>query len=79
MERDEAVRMIGAALGEIAPEVRLEGVDPGAELAEELDLDSMDLLELHTRLEEASGVEFPESARSSLATLDQLVAHLTVR
>lgn len=77
MDRDEALRLVGAALGDIAPEADLGDVDPGAELAEELDLDSMDLLELHDALQRLGGVEIAESDRAQLVTLDQLLDHLT--
>jgi len=76
MERDEAMRLVVEALGGIAPEADLGQVDPAGELADQLDLDSMDVLELHGALEELSGVAISEADRASLVTLDQLLAHL---
>lgn len=76
MERDDALRLVSEALAEIAPEADLGTVDRGADLAEALDLDSMDVLELHDLLQQRSGVEIEDADRPSLSTLDQLVAHL---
>lgn len=76
MERDQARTLVSEALGGIAPEADLGQVDPGGDLAEELDLDSMDVLELHAALEQLSGIAITEADRSSLTTLDQLLAHL---
>ena len=72
MDRDEALAAISASLRGIAPEADLAAVDPGADLAEELDLDSMDLLELRTAVHERTGVELPESGGAP-STLDGLI------
>lgn len=77
MDRDEALRLVGEALSDIAPEAELDAVDPSAELAEELDLDSMDLLELHEALQRLSGVEIADADVASVVTLDRLLDHLT--
>lgn len=77
MGRDEAMELVRRALGGIAPEVDLDDADPGADLSEELDLDSMDLLELHTALEDLGGVRITEADRAGLTTLDRLLDHLT--
>lgn len=76
MERDEARELVREALADIAPEAELDEVDPGADLAEELDLDSMDVLELHDVLQQLSGIEITEADRPSLVTLDKLLSHL---
>ncbi len=57
MTPEQARDAVAAALVEIAPEVDLDEVDPDGELGEELDLDSMDLLELRSALRDATGVE----------------------
>jgi acyl carrier protein len=65
-----------AALREVAPEADLERLDPAADLREELEIDSMDVLNLAIAIHERTGVEIPEADYGKLATLDQLVAYL---
>jgi acyl carrier protein len=65
-----------SALGEIAPEADAASLDPGENLRDQLDLDSMDFLNfviaVHRRLE----VEIPEADYPRLASLDGAVAYL---
>ena len=82
MDRDEATAAIADALHRIAPEVDLAAVDPSVDLAEELDLDSMDVLELYAALAERTGVdlgdpgELSDEQRAARSTLDGLVTAL---
>jgi acyl carrier protein len=66
-------------LGGIAPEADLERLDPGADLRETLDLDSMDFLNFVVGLHEATGVEVPESDYALLSTLGGCVEYLAAR
>lgn len=68
-----------AALAEIAPEIADEPVDPGVDLLEEYDLDSMDLLNLVAALEGRLGVTIPESDYPRLRTLTGAVGYLDGR
>ena len=72
----QAREAIAAALASIAPEVDLTAVDPDAELTDELDLDSMDLLELRTAVLASTGVEIApdDPAGSTLAGLIGVIA-----
>ncbi|TVR66038.1 MAG: acyl carrier protein [Gemmatimonadales bacterium] len=67
------------ALRHIAPEVELDQVDPTADLRDEIDLDSVDAMNLLVRLHESLGVEIPESDYSRIATLDGMVTYLEGR
>jgi acyl carrier protein len=72
----EAIRAaVLAELSEVAPEAELDRLEPGAELREVLDLDSIDFLRFVQRLAAATGVEVPESDYSQLATLEGVVAY----
>jgi acyl carrier protein len=73
---DDARAAIVRVLGQIAPEVDLATVPADADLAEELDLDSMDFLNFVTGLLEATGVDVPERDYPSLQTLDGCVRYL---
>jgi acyl carrier protein len=66
-------------LGEIAPEADLARLSSDASLREELDLDSMDVLNFAIGLHDALGVDIPETDYGRLATLRSAVAYLTER
>lgn len=72
-------RLTQRVLHEIAPEVDLERLDPGTELRSELDLDSMDYLNLVAGIHQRIGVDIPERDYSQLGTLGGFVAYLTSR
>ena len=68
-----------AALADIAPEVAGEQIAPDADLLDEYDLDSMDLLNLVAGIEERLGVSIPEGDYPRLRTLDGAVTYLDGR
>jgi acyl carrier protein len=76
MTDDEARQAVAAVLRTIAPEVDLSTVPGDADLREEADLDSMDLLNLLTGIQERTGVAISDRDASRLATFDALVVHL---
>jgi acyl carrier protein len=63
-------------LGEIAPEADLAALKPEVGFRDQLDLDSMDLLNFVVGLHAALGVEIPETDYPKLATLDACVEYL---
>jgi acyl carrier protein len=68
-----------SVLGEIAPEADLAGVRGDVPLREQLDLDSMDLLNFMVGLHAALGIDIPERDYGRLVTLDACVAYLAER
>lgn len=66
-------------LGNIAPEIDMESVDPSANLRDALDIDSMDFLNFVTAIHHRLGIIIPEIDYPKLATLDAAVAYLTSR
>ena len=66
-------------LGQIAPEVDLDTLDPNANVRETLDIDSFDFLNFLIGLHDAFGVEIPEADYGQLATLADIVAYLRAR
>lgn len=70
--RDVLVR----ALTAVAPEVDPASIDPDAGLAEQLEIDSMDLLNVVVSVHEQTGIEIPERDYPKLATLNDAVAYL---
>ena len=70
--------MIGA-LTEVAPEVDPAAIDPEADLVEQLDIDSMDFLNVVVAIHEQTGIEIPERDYPKLSTLNDAVAYLAQR
>jgi acyl carrier protein len=76
VSRDELRDTVLRCLGEIAPEADLARVKPDASFRDQLDLDSMDVLNFVIALHEALGVDVPEIDYPKLATLDGCVGYL---
>jgi acyl carrier protein len=73
--RDAVLRV----LAEIAPEADLARIAPEASLRDQLDLDSMDVLNVMIGLHGALGVDIPETDYAKLATLNDAVRYLSQR
>lgn len=79
MTADDLRATIVRVLGDVAPEADLAALRPDVAFREQLDLDSMDVLNFVVGLHGALGVEIPESDYPRLATLDACVAYLQAR
>jgi acyl carrier protein len=66
-------------LGRIAPDVETETIDGTLDLRDQLDIDSMDFLNLVIGVHKALGVEIPEADYPKLVTLDGFVNYLVPR
>ena len=77
MNQAQAKALIIEVLSNIAPETDFARLRADVELRDELDLDSMDLLNFVARLHERTGRDIPESDYPQLSTLDGAVAYLT--
>lgn len=76
MNHEEATTLLSTLLHRIAPEVELSDVDPTRPLQEEIDLDSMDFLNLVTALHQATGIDVPERDYPSISTVNGFVAYV---
>lgn len=76
MTRDEIRATVLRVLGEVAPEADLASLKPDIGLREQLDVDSMDLLNFVIGLHNALNIEIPETDYPKLATLDGCVEYL---
>jgi len=70
MTLDDLKLAILEEIAGIAPDAELAGLDPGADLREALDLDSMDLLNLVTALSRRLDIDIPDADVGQLVTLD---------
>ena len=76
MNEQELREVLIEALTRVAPEIDPTQIDPSADLAEQLDIDSMDFLNVIVAVHERTGIEIPERDYGKLATLDDAVAYL---
>ena len=76
---DELRTVVLRVLGDIAPEADLAALRSDLAFREQLDLDSMDILNFVVGLHAALGVEIPEADYPRLATLDACVEYLASR
>ena len=79
MKDDEIKATVLRAIGNVAPEADLDHIDPTIDLREQLDLDSMDLLNIMIGIHEATGVDIPEADYPHMASLNGCVAYLHSR
>jgi len=76
---NEIKSLVVGELKKLAPEVDAGQIDPTIDLREQIDLDSMDLLNLMIAIHKATGVEIPEADYPRMATLNGCVAYLRTR
>jgi acyl carrier protein len=67
------------ALGNVAPEVELESLDPSKDLRDQIDIDSVDFLNFVIGLHKELGVEIPNADLPKLATLQSCIGYLMSR
>jgi acyl carrier protein len=79
MTRDELRKKVLQSLQQIAPEADLSKLKPKAPFRDQLDLDSMDLLNFLVRLHEELGIDIPEREYGKLTTLDACVDYLSAK
>ena len=76
----EAVRdIVIAALTRVAPEVDPHALRADAPLRDQVDLDSMDFLNLVIALHERLGVDIPEADYGRLSSLQSMVEYLAAK
>jgi acyl carrier protein len=69
MNHQQAMALIKSVLHDVAPEIDLETADPEAELHTELDLDSMDFLNIVAGIHDKTGIDIPERDYGRLVSL----------
>jgi acyl carrier protein len=76
MTKEEIKETVLRVLGQIAPEANLSELKPNLRIRDQLDIDSMDLLNFVIGLHKELKVEIPEADYPKLATLDGCLNYL---
>ena len=79
MTDSSTLQIVVDALADIAPEVDAATLDHDIDLREQVDLDSMDFLNLMEAIAAATGVEVPERDYPLVSTLAGLTAYIEAR
>lgn len=77
MTQEEVKKIVLDIIAEIAPDEDLSSVKPDVRLRDQLDLDSMDFLDIVMELRKQHGIEVPEDDYPKLASLDSCAEYLT--
>lgn len=77
MTKDECKQVVLDIIAEIAPDEDLSDVKAEVALREQLDLDSMDFLDIVMELRKKHGIEVPEADYGQLASLESCAEYLT--
>ena len=79
MTKDQIKETVLRVLGQIAPEADLSQIKPDLRIRDQLDIDSMDLLNWVIGMHKELNVEIPEADYPKLATLDGCIDYLAAR
>lgn len=79
MTDDEIKALVLRELGNIAPEIDPEQIDPAINLRDQVDLDSMNVLDLMIAIHAATGVDIPEADYPKILTLNDFAGYLGPR
>ncbi|MDR0353505.1 MAG: acyl carrier protein [Opitutaceae bacterium] len=77
MTKDECKQAVLEIIADIAPDEDLGHLKHDARLRDQLQLDSMDFLDIVMELRKRHGIEVPESDYQQLASLDSCADYLT--
>ena len=76
MTRDEVRQAIVSILKDIAPDEDIGSIEDDAVLREQIDLDSMDFLDIVMELRKRFNIEVPESDYQELASMASCIQYL---
>ncbi len=79
MTKEQIREVLIRVLGQVAPEADLSQIKSNLRIRDQLDIDSMDLLNFMIGLHKELGVDIPEADYSKLVTLDSCIEYLAVR
>jgi acyl carrier protein len=76
MTKEECKKLVLDIVADIAPDEDLSHVKPDVRLRDQLQLDSMDFLDIVMELRKRYGIEVPEADYIKLASLDSAAEYL---
>ncbi len=76
MTREEIEQAVVEIIGEVLPDDDCSSIAPDQKLRDQLDLDSMDFLDIVMELRKQYGVEVPEEDYPQLETLNSCIDYL---
>ncbi len=79
MDDNDIRRGIVAAIQDVAPEVEADELVADRPLREQVDLDSMDWLNVIVGFHERFGIDIPEADYAKLVTIDAIAAYVAQR
>ncbi|WP_104174118.1 acyl carrier protein [Arthrobacter sp. Y81] len=79
MNEQDARQAVHTAIGQVAPDVDLDGLDEASRLRQDLELDSLDFLRLVETIDESTGVDIPERDYAEVSTVKGLIGYLVAR
>ncbi len=77
MNENELRAAVLKALHRVAPEADLASINPRADLREELDIDSIGILEFATGIKKETGIEVPERDYPQIVRLEGCLEYLS--
>lgn len=77
MTKDACKQLVIDIISDIAPDEDLTNIKPDVRLRDQLQLDSMDFLDIVMELRKRHGIEVPEADYMQLASLDSCAEYLT--
>ncbi|MBW8781413.1 MAG: acyl carrier protein [Verrucomicrobia bacterium] len=77
MTKDETKQVVLDIIADIAPDEDLSNLKPDVRLRDQMQLDSMDFLDIVMELRKRHNIEVPEADYPQLATLDSCAEYLT--
>ena len=77
MSKEELRAVLLSVMDEVAPGCLPDEVDDDEDIREQMDLDSMDLLNIVTALHQRLGIEIPEADVEQIVTINSAVAYLS--
>ncbi|MDA8528903.1 phosphopantetheine-binding protein [Opitutaceae bacterium] len=77
MTKEETKQVVIDIIVDVAPDEDLSNVKPDVRLRDQLELDSMDFLDIVMELRKRHNIEVPEAEYPELASLDSCAEYLT--
>jgi len=76
VNNDDIKAIVLREIGNIAPEIDPAQIDPAINFRQQVDLDSIDILNLMIAINTATGIEIPEADYPKIDTVDKCIAYI---